>query len=76
MIEIWKPRWHDKKVLIAKYKVQDVNEIVFTKTKCFKGKTFRVLGNDIVKYPVESNGSILCYAVPLDIVLGQTEFDL
>jgi hypothetical protein len=52
-----------------------MNEIVFTKAKCFKGKSFHLRGSDIIKYPVETNGSIPCYAVPLEIVLGQTMFD-
>ncbi len=67
MIEIWQPRWHDRKVLIAKYKVSSgKNKIVFTKTKCFKDKVFEIDGSLIIKYPLETNGTIPCYAVPLD----------
>lgn len=69
MIEIWNPRWHDRKVLIAKHKVTaGVNEIVFTKAKSLPGR-FQVLGSEIVKHPLESNGTIDCYAVPLDSLL-------
>lgn len=67
MIEIWQPRWKDRRVLIAKYKVcSGVNEVVFTKAKNFKGMKFRIQGTEIVKHPVETNGTIDCYAVPLD----------
>lgn len=70
-IEIWQPRWHDRKVLIAKYKVcSGINEIVFTKAKSLKGKVFRVNGMDIAKCPVETNGTIDCYAVPLSTIIG------
>ena len=71
MIEIWSPRWHDRKVLIAKYKVvSGINKIVFTKSKCLKGKVFDVNGSVISKYPLETNGTILCYVVPLDVIVG------
>jgi hypothetical protein len=67
MIEIWEPRWKDRTALIAKYKVtQGVNEIVFTKAKCLKGKVFTIEGSEIAKYPIESNGTIPCYAVPME----------
>ncbi len=67
MIKIWNPRWHDRKALIAKYKVRrGDNTIIFTKAKSLKGITFKMDGNEIVKYPIETNGVIECYAVPLD----------
>ena len=67
MIEIWSPRWHDRKVLIAKYKVcSGINEIIFTKAKSLKGMKFRIQGIEISKYPIETNGTIDCYAVPMD----------
>jgi len=66
MIEIWAPRWHDRKVLIAKYKVcAGKNRIKFTKGT-LKDKMFDVDGMDISKSPVETNGTIPCYAVDLD----------
>ena len=64
-IEIWNPRWHDKVVLVAKYKVEGFNEIVFTKGT-LKGRSCKIKGEDIEKYPIESNGKIDCYAVPLE----------
>ena len=69
MIEIWSPRWHDRKVLIATYKVKDgINDIVFTKTKSLEGKVFKVDGVIIRKYPVTTNGKIQCYEVPLNVL--------
>lgn len=74
MIEIWQPRWHDRKVLIAKYKVmRGINKIVFTKAKCLKGKVFEVEGSLIVKHPLETNGAIQCYAMPLEEVTKKEE---
>ena len=68
MIEIWNPRWHDRKVLIAKYKVTNDNKIVFTKAKSLAGKVYSMTGDEISQYPIETNGTISCYVVPLDEV--------
>jgi len=65
VINVWSPRYHDKVVLIAKYKVQDNNVIKFTKDKNWKG-SYPLTKNQITKYPIESNGSINCYAVSLN----------
>jgi len=71
MIEIFAPRWHDRKVLIAKYKVHPgINQIKFTKAKCLKDRVCELDASVITKYPIESNGSIDCFAVPLSVVLG------
>ncbi len=71
MIIIFEPRWHDRKVLIAKYKVsQGTNEIIFTKAKNLIGKRFYLRGEEIIKYPLETNGTIDCYAVPLDKLIS------
>jgi hypothetical protein len=71
MIEIWQPRWHDRKVLIAKYKVKEgSNEIIFTKAKSLKDSVYVVHSNIIKQYPLETNGKIPCYAVPLDAIVG------
>ena len=72
MIEIWNPRWHDRIVLIATYKVASgINKVKFTKSKCFKDKVFEIAGAIIRACPVESNGTISCYAVPLDKIVGE-----
>lgn len=69
MIEIWSPRWHDRKALVAKYKVGEVNDIVFTKASQLRGKKYRLTRQDIVSCPMETNGKIECFAVPLDTLL-------
>ena len=63
-IDILAPRWHDRVVLIAKYKVSTHNEVVFTKAKSLPG-TYYLSAETIRKYPLETNGKIECYAVPL-----------
>lgn len=63
-IEIWQPRWKDKKVLIAKYKVATHNQIKFTKTKSLPD-TYYLSGATIQSYPLSTNGRIECYEVPM-----------
>lgn len=65
LIEIWQPRWKDRRVLIAKYKVANDNKIVFTKARSLD-REYYMSGEKIRSYPLESNGKIPCYAVPLD----------
>lgn len=70
-IEIWAPRFKDKYgagrspvVLIAPFHVQPgINRVIFTKTM----KHIRLVmdGAKIKSYPMESNGTIGCHAVPL-----------
>ena len=67
MIKIWHPRYFDRTVLIAKYKVKDgTNKIIFTKAKTLMGKTFTMDGQRIREYPLETNGKIPCYAVSME----------
>ncbi len=65
--EIWQPRWHDKKVLLACRDVlkNATNIVRFTRTKSMDNE-YTISGEDIVSCPVESNGKLDCYAVPLD----------
>lgn len=65
VITIWQPRYHDKTVLIAKYKVGTHNIIKITKSKSHNGEYY-LSGKTITKYPLESNGKIQVYAVPID----------
>jgi hypothetical protein len=66
-IQIWSPRWHDRKVLIAAYKViPGINEIEFTKAKNLIGKKFQMSAMKIMSYPKDTNGTITCYAVDFD----------
>ena len=64
-VEIWQPRWKDRTVMAAKYKVGTHNEIVFTKAPTMKG-SYYISGKAITKYPLQTNGKLLCYCVPLD----------
>lgn len=68
LIEIKQPRWHDRTILIAKYKVGTNNIIDMVGIKegnAYSGK-FYLSGATITKYPLDTNGKIECYAVPLD----------
>lgn len=65
VISIWQPRWKDRKVLIAKWKVGQHNKITFSKTKSMPGEYY-LPGSLVTKCPLESNGKIQCYAVPMD----------
>lgn len=65
-IQIWQPRWHDRVILIAKYKVGTHNEITFTKAKSSYPDKYYLSGKTIQSYPLETNGKIACYAVPVD----------
>lgn len=64
-IEIWSPRYNDRTVMIAAYKVGTHNIITFTKAKSMPGQYY-LSGETIRKYPQETNGKLMCHAVPLD----------
>lgn len=65
-INIIEPRYHDHKVLVAVYKVAKGRKNIINILKgAYKGK-YRMSGIAICSYPVESNGVIPCYAVPID----------
>lgn len=66
LIEIWMPRYKDRTVLVAKYKVGLHNKIVFTKAKHLMGKEYYISGKDIEQYPITDNGKLACYQIPLD----------
>lgn len=73
---IWAPRWHDRKVLIAKYKVASnavYQEITF-KTKSLPHR-YRILTSIVTSSPLTSNGRIPCYQVPLEDLIPITEDD-
>lgn len=63
-IEIWQPRWKDRTVLIAKHKVGTHNEITFTKAPTYPHKYY-LSGKTIQSSPLDTNGKIDVYAVPL-----------
>ena len=64
-IMIFAPRWNDRTVMIAKYKVGLHNIIKFTKTKSMTDEYY-LSGETIRKYPLETNGKIPCYCVKMD----------
>ena len=64
--EIWHPRYHDQRVLLAKRKVGKHNKIVFTKAPTLGDKPYYISGAKIKRFKIENNGKIDCYAVPLD----------
>lgn len=71
-IEIWAPRWHDRVVLISTRRIGEINEIVFTKTKAISPEQVFVVPASVIRqYPIVSNGKIQCYAVPLNVILGE-----
>jgi len=64
LIDIWQPRWKDRVVLIATFKVGLHNEVTFSKTKSLPG-SYYISGDKVRTFPKETNGTIACYAVPL-----------
>jgi hypothetical protein len=64
-IEVWSPRWHDRKVLIAKFRVGTHNLIKFTKAPSLEGEYY-ISGENVRKFPLDTNGKIPCYAVSLE----------
>jgi len=64
VIDIWQPRWKDRVVLIATYKVGTHNLIRFSKAKSMEGDWY-LSGETIKQCPKDYNGKIECYAVPI-----------
>lgn len=68
---VWEPRWHDRRVLLAKYKVKRGRNIIKItgvpkQAKSAAEGIYEMSEIAIRSYPREDNGSITCYAVPLD----------
>lgn len=66
-IEIWAPKWSTNEVLVACHKVGVNNEIVFTKAPSMAG-VYKIKGADAEKCKKVSNGKLVCYAIPLDML--------
>lgn len=66
--DIWQPRYHDKKVLLAAHKVGEHNKIVFSKAPSMGTEPYYISGKEAKKHPKESNGRIECYAVPVSAI--------
>jgi len=76
VMQIWTPRYSDKYknelsepvALLSQSKVHHASpEIIvkFTKAKHLQGQRFTISREKAQKAPVDSNGKISCYAVPL-----------
>lgn len=63
--DIWQPRFHDRTVLLADYKVGEHNKIIFTKAPSMGTEPYYVSGTTVKKCKKESNGKINCYVVPV-----------
>ena len=71
VIEIWQPRYHDGVVLIACHKVTDGwNYLRFTKAPSLKGVLYQFNGTSVRDLcEVQSNGKILCFVVPMSMLM-------
>lgn len=71
-LEIWQPRYHDKKVLLACGKVDNAKtkylKIVFTKAPTMEGDWI-IDKTRVKRFKRETNGVIQVYAVPLSELL-------
>ncbi len=66
-IDLWHPRYHDKRFLLACYKVSHALPtvvITFSKSKSQQGLRYALPKSKIMTYPIVFNGKIDCYAVP------------
>lgn len=69
MIEIWQPKYKTNSVLIATYKVANgTNLIKFTKAKHLQGLVFEASGSDIRSCPIQTNGRVDCFDVPMSML--------
>lgn len=66
LLAIRQPRYKDRTVLLAKYKIGTHNEIMFTQAKHLAGLHFYISGEKARSYPTTSNGKLECYVIPLD----------
>lgn len=64
-ISIFAPRYHDRTILIAKFRVGTHNLITFTKAASLPDEYY-LSGKTITSCPLDSNGKIPCYVVPID----------
>lgn len=66
--QIWQPRYHDKRVLLSAQKVKSAKtkfaKIHFTKAPSMAGD-WVISIKKIKAFPIQTNSSIQCYAVPL-----------
>jgi hypothetical protein len=63
---IFEPRYRDKVVLLNKRRVGAHNKITFTKAPSMGTQPYYANGSMVKKCKLDTNGTIPCYAVPLD----------
>lgn len=80
VIEIWSPRFHDKKTLIGVHHIKKkLDNYVIRFTDKNKDGELRYPGDrfikrkDIVGHKTESNGTIDCYVVPMSKLTDKLE---
>lgn len=71
MIEIWEPRWKDRRVLIARYRIPAGQDFEIKIVKSAAKGIYRVTNDLICKSPIEvmktkTGKEIQMRAVPLD----------
>lgn len=74
-LEIWQPRYssaytetNERVALLAKYKVDHATtwiRVTFTKAKHLQGQRYCIKRDDVTRCPIDSNGKIPCYCVPM-----------
>lgn len=74
-LPIWAPRYssvytdtEERVALLAQYKVAQASPVIiieFTKAKHLAGQRFCITREVAMRYPLDSNGKIPCYAVPM-----------
>lgn len=74
-MDIWAPRYSDaytatdeRVALLAQYKVHHASPVIivtFTKAKHLAGQRYAITRDAVQKCPIDSNGKIPCYAVPM-----------
>lgn len=71
---IWMPKWNTREVLIAKDRIRKgKNYIFFTEVKSMKN-LYSYLGEEVVaNCQLTSNGTIPCYAVPVNMLCDEGE---
>lgn len=84
-MEIWAPRYSsaysetkERVALLACYKVDNATPVIlveFTKAKHLAGQRFCIYRHKAIKYPIDSNGKIPCYAVPMSAFEGYDTVD-
>lgn len=79
-LDIWTPRYSDaytdtaeRVALLAQYKVAQSSPVIivnFTKAKHLAGQRFCITREAAIRYPLDSNGKIPCYAIPMSAFEG------